>query len=85
MLCRLGTSTQLAHMNIHTDKYKCTECGTCCRSSAELTDHSRIHSGEKPFEYSVCSKQFTKAASVNSSVHNKTFSLSEALTFLFSS
>ena len=73
------------HMNVHTGKYKCTECGTCWQSSVALTRHSQIHSGEKPFECSVCSKQFTKAASVNSSVHNKTFSLSEALTFLFSS
>jgi len=48
-----------AHVNIHTGKYKCTECGRCCKKSSELAVHRRSHSGQKPFECTVCSKRFT--------------------------
>jgi len=44
------------HKNIHASKYKCTECGKCCKSSNELAVHRRSHSGQKPFECTVCSK-----------------------------
>jgi len=47
------------HMNVHSSKYKCTECGKCCHSSQALTVNRRSHSGEKPFECTVCSKRFT--------------------------
>ena len=44
------------HMNMHRDKYKCTECGKCCKSGSKLAVHRRSHSGEKPFECTVCSR-----------------------------
>jgi len=41
----LGSLTQ--HMNIHTNKCKCTECGRCFNCEQHLTDLRRIHSGDK--------------------------------------
>jgi len=47
------------HMNIHASKYQCSECGRCFDNSSNLAVHRRSHSGEKPFECSVCNKRFT--------------------------
>jgi len=46
------------HMNVHSSKYRCTECGKGFKSNHELTKHGRTHSREKPFECTVCSKKF---------------------------
>jgi len=32
------------HMNIHTGKYKCAECGRCCYTNQHLAIHRRSHS-----------------------------------------
>ena len=53
-----------SHMNVHTSKYKCSECGKCCQTNKELTVHSRVHSGEKPFECNDCCKRFTMAGNL---------------------
>jgi len=37
-------------------------CGKCCQSGSDLAVHRRSHSGEKPFECTVCSKRFTQLA-----------------------
>jgi len=65
LLCR--------HMNMHAGKYKCAECGKCCRSGGELASHRRTHSGEKPFECFVCGKRFTTLSHLVE--HNRTHSL----------
>ena len=57
------------HMNIHSLKYKCTECGKCCRDKSELARHRQKHSAEKPSESTVCSKQF--AGSVHVTADNR--------------
>ena len=57
------------HMNIHSDKYKCSVCGKRCYSRQSLTGHRRTHSGEKPFGCSVCGKRFTMVAQLT--VHNR--------------
>jgi len=44
------------HMNIHRGKFRCTECGKCCQSKSDLAVHRQSHSGEKPFECTVCGK-----------------------------
>ena len=41
------------HTYLHTDKYKCTECGQCCQSNVALRDHNRVHTGEKPYSVTV--------------------------------
>jgi len=58
-----------AHKNVHTTKYKCTECGKCCRSNTDLAVHRRSHSGEKPFECTVCGKRFSLVR--NLAVHGR--------------
>jgi len=32
----LSKSNLIGHMNIHTDNYRCTECGKCCESGSQL-------------------------------------------------
>ena len=56
-------------MNIHSSKYKCSECEKTCYSNQALQVHRRSHSGEKPFECSVCGNRFTTAGSLT--VHNR--------------
>jgi len=31
------------HMNVHSSKFKCTECGKCCQTNHMLTVHRRSH------------------------------------------
>ena len=52
------------HKNIHTSKYRCTECGKCCHDDKLLAILRRSHSGEKPFECVVCSKRFTEVGNL---------------------
>jgi len=62
----------MQNMNIHTSKYKCSECGKCCQNNQKLKRHSRIHSGEKPFKCNDCNKRFTTARElvVHSRIHS---------------
>ena len=68
----LSNGNLILHLNIHTDIYKCTECGKCCQSSSHLARHKRSHSGEKPFECTVCNKRFTQSGSLvsHSRIHS---------------
>jgi len=51
-------------MNVHRSKYKCTECGKCLGSNPVLMGHKQTHFGEKPFECTVCSKQFMQSGNI---------------------
>ena len=66
-------SSFIQHMNIHAGKYKCTECGKCCHSNYALALHRRSHSGKKPVECRVSSKQPT--TSHGSVVHERVHSV----------
>jgi len=57
------------HRNIHSDRNKSTERGTCSQGSKELKVHRRIHPGQKPLECYVCNKRFTTTA--NLAAHSK--------------
>lgn len=39
-------------------KFPCSECDKSCNSAAELRDHQRTHTGERPYQCSYCDKRF---------------------------
>lgn len=39
-------------------KFPCSNCSKSCNSAAELRDHQRTHTGERPFQCSFCDKCF---------------------------
>eukprot|EP00088_Acartia_fossae_P022615 TRINITY_DN23778_c0_g2_i5.p1 TRINITY_DN23778_c0_g2~~TRINITY_DN23778_c0_g2_i5.p1 ORF type:complete len:387 (+),score=23.75 TRINITY_DN23778_c0_g2_i5:60-1220(+) len=72
----------LAHLNKHKkhvhDQIKSHKCDICKKdffSPANLVEHMRIHTGEKPFECEICKRTFNKKGHLtrhaNSSVHLK--------------
>eukprot|EP00066_Takifugu_rubripes_P021910 XP_011611176.1 PREDICTED: zinc finger protein 845-like [Takifugu rubripes] len=39
-------------------KFPCSDCDKSCNSAAELRDHQRTHTGERPYQCSYCDKRF---------------------------
>jgi len=65
--CEKRFSSRVAlynHTNIHSGKYKCTECGRCCRSKRDLVVHRRSHSGEKLYSCGECEKRFSSPSAL---------------------
>ncbi len=52
-------------------KFKCTECGKAFKFKHHLKEHTRIHSGEKPFECPHCHKRFSHSGSYSSHMSSK--------------
>lgn len=55
------------HMCHKKSNLTCRVCGKTFTRRSSLHDHSRVHSGEKPFECGICKKAFSKK--YNLSVH----------------
>ena len=50
----------VAHVRVHKGlDIKCDQCGYTCKNRRYLTQHYRMHTGEKKYSCKHCNKQFT--------------------------
>ncbi|XP_050432873.1 zinc finger protein 492-like isoform X2 [Adelges cooleyi] len=46
------------------NKYQCNVCSKLLCSAYVLTEHMRLHTGEKPYKCKLCPKQYTKSSTL---------------------
>ena len=45
-------------------KFACDICGKSFQQKVHMTNHRRIHTGEKPYGCEICEKTFTRSDSL---------------------
>ena len=61
-----------SHVDIHSRKFLCTQCGKEFATNNSMLLHYRMHTGERPFNCTHCSKTFTRSNALT--VHELTHS-----------
>ena len=60
----LATSAKIAGFTVETNLIN-EVCSKVFSQRGHLTEHMRIHTREKPYQYTVCNKGFTTSSSLN--------------------
>ena len=66
-----GSPTNTTGVN-NTDRlrYKCEECGKGFITPSKLQRHSYSHTGQRPFQCTICVKSFSQAANLKTHIRN---------------
>lgn len=51
--------------------HKCAECDKAFKHKHHLTEHRRLHSGEKPFQCPKCLKRFSHSGSYSQHINHR--------------
>ena len=54
-----------------TRPHKCTDCDKAFKHKHHLTEHRRLHSGEKPFQCPKCLKRFSHSGSYSQHINHR--------------
>ena len=56
---------------LDTRPHKCTDCDKAFKHKHHLTEHRRLHSGEKPFQCPKCLKRFSHSGSYSQHINHR--------------
>ncbi|OMJ78439.1 hypothetical protein SteCoe_21764 [Stentor coeruleus] len=66
---KLNLKRHILISHVAKDRFQCPDCEKCFSSKQNLTEHSYLHSGQKPYECRYCGQKFRHISSL--SVHYK--------------